>query len=628
MIGMETGTRFVDDRSGFGGSCGTRKAEGAEQLTGKFLFRGAEGTALGMRRVQGVVVGCGLVIVAISIAGCGGGASGSSMASGTIAVASDTAVAALPVTAPTPATTATTTATIAAAAWTECAQEDETCMFSGTRSVKYGVDASSVIREFTGAAACDNATFGDPAVGQWKKCWYDGSTAASTVATNTTSAPTTTTTPATTNAPAPVGATSATFAGSTTDFLNPERGFYVTPADSEMNAATLQHFSDVYNTRLFLYIVRLDAYANTATLPQSFIDTLNARFAAGRAAGMKFVAFPAYNYSRGGDAPIDIVLQHIAQLGAVWAKNADVIPFLKAGYIGQWGEWHDSTNGLDSDANKLAIKNAILANTPSTTIVHFRTPSDVAKWYPNNPAAAAAARIGFHNDCYMANDTDAATFTGGLSDPLRAYAKTMAENSGFGGETCVGSDFLTNPASARISCAQALSEHPAYHMTWLNGSYAEEFMNSWKSGGCWDQISRSMGYRLQLDSVNHAPSASKGTAAAINVNLRNIGWARMFSKRALVVTLRNKSTGATITGSAGNLSTVASGASAQITVNVSIPAGAAAGTYDVLLGAPDIWSTTASDPRFAVRFANADSGAQAWDASAARFSTGTSISVQ
>jgi len=114
----------------------------------------------------------------------------------------------------------------------------------------------------------------------------------------------------------------------------------------------------------------------------------------------------------------------------------------------------------------------------------------------------------------------------------------------------------------------------------------------------------------------------------VTVNLRNVGWARMFSKRPLVVTLRNKSTGATITGSAGDLSTVAAGASGQFAVNVSIPSGAATGTYDVQISAPDIWSTTAADGRYAVRFANADSGAAVWDATNARFTAGTTLSIQ
>jgi hypothetical protein len=392
-----------------------------------------------------------------------------------------------------------------------------------------------------------------------------------------------------------------------------------------MTTATLSSFVNDWNTRLFLYRIPLDNYRSSA-LPQSFLDTLNARFAAGRAAGVKFIAYASYNSDdSGADAPLSLVLQHISQLKPVLAQNADVIPFMKAGFIGAYGEWWGSTNGLDtSDSSRAAIKDALLANTPSTTIVHFTASSDFAKWFPNNPSGAAVARVGFHNDCYMANDTDAHQFTS-LTDPMRDYVKTMTLNTGFGGETC---DNVSDSSQARLTCAQALSENAAYHLTWLNAGYAATFLNSWKSGGCYTQIGSSMGYRLQLDGVSHLTTATRGTTIALNVNLHNVGWARMFSKRPLVVTLRNKSTGATITGSAGDLSTVAAGASAQFAVNVSIPSGATAGTYDVQISAPDIWSTTAADARYAVRFANADSGSQLWDATNARFTAGTTLSVQ
>lgn len=416
----------------------------------------------------------------------------------------------------------------------------------------------------------------------------------------------------------------ATFAGSTTDFPNPERGWYVMPKDGEMTASTLTRFSEAYNTRLMLYQVNLSSY-RAGPLPQSFLDALNARLAAGRAAGVKFILQAAYSFdSSGNDAPIDVVLQHISQLKPVWTQNADVIPFLKAGFIGAWGEWHSSTNGLDSDANRTAIKDALLANTPSSMIVHFRAPDDFAKWYPSNPSAAASARIGFHNDCYLANDTDAHTFNG-LNDPMREYVKSMTRNTGFGGETC---DNVSNPEQRRITCEQALSEGAAYHKTWLHVLYSDQFINSWKSNGCFAQISRSMGYRLQLDRVAHPTSATRGSSVSIDVNLRNTGWARLFSKRPVVVTLRNKSTGATITGSGGNLSTIDPATAAKITVNVTIPAGSTAGDYEVQVSAPDVWPTTAGDARYAIRFANADSGGQAWDNSTGRFNTGATLKVQ
>jgi hypothetical protein len=46
-----------------------------------------------------------------------------------------------------------------------------------------------------------------------------------------------------------------------------------------MNTAQLSSFVNYWQTRLFLYQIDLSPYRSTA-LPQSFIDTLNARFAA------------------------------------------------------------------------------------------------------------------------------------------------------------------------------------------------------------------------------------------------------------------------------------------------------------------------------------------------------------
>jgi len=78
------------------------------------------------------------------------------------------------------ATAPTATPTEAAAAsWTECASEGGSCSFSGTRTVKYGTAEQSVTLTLTDGATCNNAVFGDPAVGALKSCWVDGASVAS-----------------------------------------------------------------------------------------------------------------------------------------------------------------------------------------------------------------------------------------------------------------------------------------------------------------------------------------------------------------------------------------------------------------------------------------------------------------
>jgi hypothetical protein len=141
-----------------------------------------------------------------------------------------------------------------------------------------------------------------------------------------------------------------------------------------------------------------------------------------------------------------------------------------------------------------------------------------------------------------------------------------------------------------------------------------------------------MGYRLQLDGLVHAGDATAGESVVFDVDLRNVGWARAFTPRRLVVTLRHRETGATWSGAAGDLRELPpqASASSRIRVTLTLPAGAQLGMHDVWLGAPDVFAATEADPRFAVRFANADSadGLQLWSTSHGRFRTGSTVRVR
>jgi len=539
--------------------------------------------------------GC-VVLSAALVAACGGGAASTAEGGATTSVTVAPSV-----------TSTTPTTSPSSAGWIECARENGTCAFSGTRSVKYGVDSSTVVGTFTDLVACDNTTFGDPAVGQVKTCWYDSSsTSASTVP----STNGTTITPAVATTSGPT--TTVSLSGTTADFQNPERGFYVEAKDSELTAATLNSFANTYNTRLFLYQADIGAY-RSQPLPASYLTALGTQFAGVRSAGAKLILRFIYDGSAAGvDAPLSMVQQHLSQLKPVLAANADVIAYMQAGLIGAWGEGWSSTNGLNTPEGKAGVRDALLGAVPGNLAVAFQN-VDVQAW-------GGMARISAKNDCQMASDDDEYNFPGGLTSPLRAYIHDHNDNSPYGGETCAGS----NP---RRSCAAILSEGPYYHLTYLNAAYDTAFMNQWKAEGCYAEVSRSIGYRLQLDQVNHPTTVSKGSTVNVAVTVRNVGWSRIFSKRPLVVTLRNKSSGALVTGTAGNLNDVAAGASVTINVPVTL---SDAGNYEVSIGAPDIYKTTATDTRQAVRFANADnaSSGQAWDATNARFVVGSTLTVQ
>jgi hypothetical protein len=154
-------------------------------------------------------------------------------------------------------------------------------------------------------------------------------------------------------------------------------------------------------------------------------------------------------------------------------------------------------------------------------------------------------------------------------------------------------------------------------------------LNAWKREGCYSEVSRSMGYRVQLDALSHETSAARSERLVFQVDLHNLGWARMFTPRKLVVTLRHKASGVLIVGEAGDLGTLPPQAQAatRISISLDVPARARTGEYEVLVSSPDTFPRLAADARYAVRFANADqpSAGQAWEAATANMVTGSSV---
>jgi hypothetical protein len=430
--------------------------------------------------------------------------------------------------------------------------------------------------------------------------------------------------------------TSATLSATNADFANPERGFYGWAGSdfaTQYDAGSVQA-ARTAGQGLVLAKVQLDNY-RTTDLPAAWLAQLANSFAKVRAAGLKTTLLFSYDFSAGGrDASAALIKRHIEQLQPVLAANADVIPFMRAGFVGAWGEWHSSQAGnscgynapsgttcAQADANRVTVRDALLANVPTTTQIGFRYPPDLQKWYPS---PSQQSRAGIHNDCFLAGPSDSGTF----DDPSsRPYAKALTDRTAYGGETCENAG-----TPVRNTCADILKEGAEYHLAWLNINYAPSVINQWKAEGCFAEVSRSMGYRLQLDAASHEREAAAGQSVTVAVDLRNVGWARMFSARKLVATFVNDTAGSSFGAAAGDLQSLTSQATASTrqSITVPIPAGMPKGSYTLHISAPDIHDATAGNARFSVRFANADDvgKGQTWDAASGRFKVGTLLTVK
>ncbi|TDQ76346.1 DUF4832 domain-containing protein [Sphingobacterium yanglingense] len=452
------------------------------------------------------------------------------------------------------------------------------------------------------------------------------------------------------------------------DFANPERGFYRYSETSSSNYTVLtpdeltgyrspQSISganyQVLSTLVFRYYV-LDDVINTA-ISTAFLTNMRSDFEAARKAGVKLIPRFVYtttanpgNCPEGficppyGDAPKAIVLQHINQLKPILHDNADVIACVQLGFIGVWGEQYysdffgdasqnaDQGKLLDQNWNdRIEIIKALLQAVPHDRMVQLRYPQLKQRYIygVDAPVTAAAlsesnafnetdiARLGFHNDCFMANVNDLGTYedygnsstdrssTASVQNILKKYAEGDGKFVVVGGETCMDG---YNPDNNCEPAGRIQAEFAAKHYSFINAHYNNDVNNDWQEGGCMDNIKRNLGYRFVLQNATLPDNTVLGTAMNITLNVKNVGYASPYNKRPLKLILRNIQTGAI--ESLVMSTDVRKWYSGEVKVEESIliPKNLSKGDYEMLLHLPDAYASISSRPEYAIRFANTD----------------------
>jgi len=340
----------------------------------------------------------------------------------------------------------------------------------------------------------------------------------------------------------------------TFSFPNPERGFYhATETHSNnytpLDLATLQGYRQNEGIALIHRMFYLEDFVN-GDISQAYLDNMEIDFDTVRAAGLKVIVRFAYtNDPYLCDAPKEWILRHIEQLGPVLQANSDVIAAMQAGFIGAWGEWwyscHFAPNGDWDDRREVLF--AILGVLPSNRMVQLRTPRYKQNIFsitlPISPSEAHSgtylARTGHHNDCFVSSARDYGTYI----DPPTEYPY-LEEDTKYvvmGGETGDPS-FAADPAPDRLNCYTATKELEQFHWSFLNIDWYTPTLHSWRDNGCLPEIQRRLGYRFTLVEGAYADGVRPGDEFAIDMKLRNDGWAAPFNPRLVELWLRRKTT--------------------------------------------------------------------------------------
>lgn len=389
---------------------------------------------------------------------------------------------------------------------------------------------------------------------------------------------------------------SHTYTYSEASLLNPERGFF-TPYELPSPAG----FSSVRITGNTL--AHLNIYLNDyreSDLPEELLNGLQTNFEDIREAGIKAIIRFAYNKGPYPDTEPDAskvqILKHIEQLSPLLQSNTDVIAWVEAGFIGAWGEWHTSTNGLDNIQDKQEILNAILDAIPNR-FVQVRYPANIIEMYPN-PEDAAQARVAHHNDCFLSSETDVGTYerNGEITiDRDLAYLAELTRFTPMSGETCA-------PFPPRSECTNAVQEMELLHFSAINEAYHKGILRSWEEGGCLQEIADRMGYRLSLTLADFNEQVRPGGILNLAVTIENKGFASIINERFLYIVLFNDSERYEVKTSIDPRAWQPGISS--FTLQLHIPSNVEEGEYQLALWLPDAYKTLHDNPLYAIQFAN------------------------
>lgn len=430
---------------------------------------------------------------------------------------------------------------------------------------------------------------------------------------------------------APSGLQTRSYQASLEDFPNPERGFakadWATAAATRAAGLSLRH-----------QYFRLDAY-KSQPLPDAFLRKVDDAFASARTAGLKLVPRFTYNFPSGlplkpedADAPLPVVLNHIDQLAPVLARNADTIAFLEAGFIGAWGEWHHSTNGLDETPAKAAVLDRLLKALPKSRMVVVRYQRDKKAVFGRTTSLTAAeafsgsnvARVGHHNDCFLASPSDWDTYRPDDPASLAAQKAYLADENRFvpqGGETCN----VAQDAQPFIGCKNALAELKALRWSQLKIDFHPDVIARWRTEGCFPEIARRLGYRLRLTQAVLPSAVQAGSALRGSISIANDGFASLYNPRPVELVLRNRdSTSETIVPLKVDPRRWGAGESTMVRIDERLPASLQPGTYDLLLNLPDASRRLRGRPEYSVRLANKD----VWEAATGYNDLGLALTIR
>lgn len=443
------------------------------------------------------------------------------------------------------------------------------------------------------------------------------------------------------------------------DFNNPERGFYRFSQTKSSNFIPLD-FNQLYNyrtvyqipgsstitanyaikTTLIQRLYVLDEFTSSP-LSNSFLNNVQGDMNTIRNAGQKVILRFFYNDPESCSPPYfdaipSTVKTHIHQLKEIFHTNKDVIATLQMGFIGCWGEQYysdentfgnldggDNNVPLDKWELRTSIIDSLLSVMPKERMIQVRFPHFKQKYIhginaPSNSIGmieseaydlSDLARIGFHNDCFLAPYNDQGTYNyypiglNGTTDTsnLKPYFANDAAYTVVGGETCQTN---SNVSKCLLEGGRVETELARFKYSFLHADYNIEVLNTWS---CIEEVKKKLGYRFELVSGIFNNNVKPGDAMSIKLVVKNTGYATPYNPKLIEFVLRAHNGDEWKVPLRCDIRKWYSGIPYQITESVCVPENMPEGSYQLFLNIADPEPSIYANPAYSIRLANENS---------------------
>lgn len=345
---------------------------------------------------------------------------------------------------------------------------------------------------------------------------------------------------------------------------NPGQGFYymygfrITDEEVDYQALIESRFAEECHNKLAMIQINLQEYREGEISPKG-LENLDALFDALQSLDKQLIVRFLYDWNGENEIyepeKIEIILRHMEQSEEVLRKYKDKIYVMQGLFIGNWGEMNGTRYTSMEDLQKLSQE--LIQVTDESTYLSVRMPMHwrrcTGQYDPFPAKGSMASRLGLYNDGMLGSESDYGTY--GNSDTTKEkrfsywsredeleFQNILCRYVPNGGEVIVNNEYN--------DFDNAVKDLARMHVSYLNRDYDQNVLNKWAETTVTEgvftgldgltYIERHLGYRILIRDVQTSYDFW-GDTLSLTVNLKNVGFAPVYTDYDLLLTIYNES---------------------------------------------------------------------------------------